>query len=51
MSPLWGQVAGIVTVMLMVIFIAIWAWVWHAGHKPKYDALARLPMADSGEDT
>lgn len=50
MSPLWGQVAGIVTVTLMVIFVGIWAWAWHSGHKQKFDALARLPMADSGED-
>lgn len=47
MSAAWGQVAGIVTVMFMLMFIAIWVWVWHSGHKAKYDALARLPMADS----
>lgn len=55
MNPLWGQVAGIVTVTLMLLFIGIWVWVWHSGHKQKFDALARLPMADaepgrSGED-
>ncbi len=47
MTAVWGQVAGIVTVMLMLMFIGIWIWVWHAGHKPKYDRLARLPMADA----
>jgi len=49
MSPAWGHVAGVVTVLLMLLFIGIWVWVWHSGHKAKYDALARLPMADSEE--
>ncbi|MFO1428020.1 MAG: cbb3-type cytochrome c oxidase subunit 3 [Steroidobacteraceae bacterium] len=43
MSPALVQVAGIATVLLMLMFIGIWVWVWHAGHKPKYDRLARLP--------
>lgn len=47
MSAVWGQVAGIVTLVLMLVFIAIWVWVWHSGHQPKYDELARLPMADA----
>ncbi|GMU67986.1 MAG: hypothetical protein AMXMBFR37_03190 [Steroidobacteraceae bacterium] len=47
MNPAWGHVAGVVTVLLMLLFVGIWVWVWQAGHKQKYDALARLPMADS----
>jgi cytochrome c oxidase cbb3-type subunit 4 len=49
MSPFWGHLIGVVTVMLMISFIGIWIWVWNARHKPKYDALARLPM-DEGND-
>ena len=49
MNGVWIQVAGIVTVMLRLMFVAIWVWVWHSGHKTKYDRLARLPMADSGD--
>ena len=49
MSPFWGQLAGVVTVVLMTTFIGIWIWVWNARHKPKYDALARLPMGDSDD--
>jgi cytochrome c oxidase cbb3-type subunit 4 len=49
MSPFWGHLAGVVTVMLMVTFIGTWIWVWNARHKPKYDALARLPMNDGNE--
>lgn len=47
MNGAWGQVAGVVTVVLMLLFVAIWIWVWHSGHKEKYDRLARLPMADA----
>lgn len=47
MNPIWGHVAGAITVVLMLIFVGIWIWVWNARHKPKYDELARLPMADA----
>ncbi len=47
MTAAWGQVAGIVTVVMMLLFIGIWIWVWNDGHKPKYDRLARLPMDDA----
>jgi cytochrome c oxidase cbb3-type subunit 4 len=49
MSPFWGHLAGVVTVVIMATFIGIWIWVWNARHKPKYDALARLPMDDVGD--
>mgnify|MGYP001389343413 CR=1 FL=1 len=47
MSPFWGHLAGVVSLILMITFIGIWVWVWNARHKPKYDALARLPMGDA----
>ena len=46
MNTFWGNLIGVVTVLVMVLFIGIWIWVWNARHKPKYDALARLPMDD-----
>ena len=46
MSPLWGQVAGIITVIVMLAFIGIWAWAWLPYHKPEFDVLAKLPMED-----
>lgn len=46
MSPLWGYVAGIVTLVLMLAFIGIWVWAWRPDHKPAFDHLARLPMED-----
>ena len=49
MSPLWGYVAGIVTLVVMVVFIGIWVWAWLPYHKRKFDVLATLPMED-GKD-
>ena len=46
MNPAWGQLAGVITVVLMAVFIAIWIWAWRPRHRQKFDALARLPMAD-----
>jgi len=48
-NPLWGQLAGVVTVLTMTSFLGTWIWVWNARHKPKYDALARMPMNDGEE--
>jgi len=46
-SPLWGQVAGLITAILMLAFIVIWAWAWLPRHKPTFDALAKLPLEDN----
>ena len=50
MSPFWGHVAGIVTLIVMFAFIAIWAWAWLPQHKPGFDALSRLPMEDAEDE-
>ena len=46
MSSLWGHMAGVITVILMLSFIGIWIWLWDRRHVKKFDALARLPMED-----
>ena len=50
MSPLWGYVAGIVTVIVMLAFIGIWVWAWLPYHKPDFDVLATLPMEDRKDE-
>ena len=47
MNPLWGHVAGVVTLVVMLVFIGIWAWAWLPHHKSEFDALAKLPMQDA----
>lgn len=34
------------TVLLLVLFIAIWGWAWSKKRKHTFDAAARLPFAD-----
>lgn len=46
MSNAWGHFAGVITVLLMVIFIGIWLWAWRPRHRRVFDSLARIPMAD-----
>ena len=47
MNPLWGNVAGVVTVVLLIVFVAIWFWAWRPRHRVGFDELARLPMLDA----
>jgi cytochrome c oxidase cbb3-type subunit IV len=47
MNPLWGQLIGIVTLVLMIVFLGIWAWAWLPHHKREFDALAKLPLEDT----
>jgi cytochrome c oxidase cbb3-type subunit 4 len=46
MNPLWGHVIGIVTLVVMLTFLGVWAWIWLPQHQRKFEALARLPMED-----
>jgi cytochrome c oxidase cbb3-type subunit 4 len=46
MNPVWGHVAGIFIVAMMIAFIGIWIWAWLPWHKRTFDALAKMPMQD-----
>ena len=48
MSEWWGHFAGVITLVLMAVFIGIWIWAWRARHKRTFDRMARLPMEDEG---
>ena len=47
MSDAWGHLVGIVTVVLMATFLAIWLWAWRPRHTQLFDSLARIPLADT----
>lgn len=49
MSPIWGHIIGVITVIMMVTFIGIWIWAWRKRHKPTFSRLARIPMEDELE--
>lgn len=48
MNPLWGQMSGVITVILLVVFIGIWIWAWRPWHKKTFDKMAQIPMQDEG---
>lgn len=46
MNPVWGHVAGVLIVLMMLTFIGIWIWAWLPYHKRTFNRLSRLPMED-----
>lgn len=40
------MLSGIVTTMLMLLFIALWIWAWQPRLRPGFDATARLAVDD-----
>lgn len=50
MNPIWGHVIGVFTVILLLSFLAIWAWLWLPQHRAKFDRLARMPMQDEEDN-
>ena len=46
-----GTISGVVTAVLLAVFVAGWAWAWSPRRKGEFDAAARLPLdAGDGED-
>jgi len=43
------MVAGIITAVLMLLFLAGWTWAWSPRRKRDFDEAARLPM-ESDDD-
>jgi len=50
MNPLWGHFVGIFILLMMALFIGIWIWAWHSGHRPVFNRMAQLPMQDRARD-
>ncbi|MBS7457428.1 cbb3-type cytochrome oxidase subunit 3 [Coralloluteibacterium stylophorae] len=44
------MVSGIVTTVLLALFLLGWTWAWSPRRRADFDAAARLPLADEGED-
>ncbi len=47
MSELWGNLIGVLIVMMIVSFVGGWVWLWQKRHKPLFDEMAALPMSDT----
>jgi cytochrome c oxidase cbb3-type subunit 4 len=44
------MVAGIVTAVLLVLFVGGWIWLWRPARKAELDAAARLPLDENEEN-
>ena len=44
MNPIWGPIAGVFIVLMLVSCIGIWIWAWRKKHKPSGDRRAQLPL-------
>jgi len=42
----YGTLSGIVTAVLIVLFIGVWRWAYSKRRKSSFDAAARLPLED-----
>ena len=40
------MLSGIVTAVLLLVFLAGWAWAWSPRRKDDFDAAAQLPLDD-----
>ena len=45
------MLSGIVTAVLLVLFLVGWAWAWSPKRKPHFDEAARLPLDEDDEAT
>ncbi len=40
------MISGIVTAVLLVLFVGGWIWLWNPRHKREFDEAAHLPLED-----
>jgi len=43
------MMSGIISALLLVLFVGGWIWAWSPKRKPEFDAAAQLPLSE--EDT
>ncbi|WP_109123793.1 cbb3-type cytochrome c oxidase subunit 3 [Dyella sp. C11] len=44
------MVPGLITAVLLVLFVGGTLWLWRPGVKPQMDAAAHMPLDDDKED-
>ena len=45
------MISGIVTSLLLALFVGGWIWAWSPKRKREFDAAARLPLDEPSEPT
>ena len=41
-----GLVRGLLTLVLFLAFMTLWAWAWSKNRQDEFDRMARLPLED-----
>jgi cytochrome c oxidase cbb3-type subunit 4 len=41
-----GLVRGLLTLVLFLAFMTLWAWAWNKNRQPDFDRMARLPLEE-----
>jgi cbb3-type cytochrome oxidase subunit 3 len=41
-----GIVRGLLTLVLFLAFMTLWAWAWNKNRKADFDQMARLPLEE-----
>ncbi|MEP7242064.1 MAG: CcoQ/FixQ family Cbb3-type cytochrome c oxidase assembly chaperone [Gammaproteobacteria bacterium] len=44
-----GTLSGVVTAILIVLFVGMWVWAFSDRRRARFDAAARLPLEEDGE--
>lgn len=44
------MISGIVTAVLLVLFIGGWIWAWSPARRSEFDDAARLPLEDDSDN-
>lgn len=44
-----GTLRGLLTALLFILFIGIWAWSWSRRRKDVYERMAELPLEDDSK--
>ncbi len=41
---------GVMTGVLLVLFVGIWIWAWSSRNKKSFDEMSKLPLEDGGSE-
>jgi len=43
------MMSGIISALLLALFVGGWIWAWSPKRKPEFDAAARLPLSEEDD--
>ena len=46
-----GVVRGLLTLILFLAFMTLWAWAWNKNRQADFDHVARMPLEDHDQDS